>query len=645
LKAFELFSPKHTELSTAERRTALAFAEAILPNSTSIPGANERSVDRMLSYINGLGPVATQAWLRAQQVMDGAAVAQKGRRFSKLSTGQQQELLASWERNAAMRFPLSLLSMGYKFTHFDGDDVYKALGGSRLKMAPDPSQRWMENIHAGHDWDESETIECDAVVIGTGAGGAVVARELATRGYGVCVVEEGKHIRRDQFRRSMVHTNTTYYRNQLVSMGNALIPIMAGRLVGGSTALNTATCLRPPRWVTDEWAEHLRSDAYSHTALNPYFEQVERYLGVAPNSLESIGPMKDIIARGCDALGYSHYAIPRNAPGCQGEGFCAQGCATDARTSTNLSYMPDALRHGAMLFTELTATRIVVENGRATGIEAVAPQNGKQIRVRARVVVLAAGAIPTPLLLMKQGIGNSSGQLGRNLSLHPSGAFSAQFDERVNAHQHVPQGYGTQQFLNEGLLLSGALADYNIFPSTIALTGDRLMEVVAQRDHIAALGVLTHDQGPGGRVWRGVGGRTIVTYNLTKKDVALLHKGMCAALDIFRAAGAKRFYPLVYSSPMLETEREIREFQATPPAPRDYLLTSFHPLGTCKMGRDPKTSVVNLEQETHDVKNLYIVDGSSVPGAPAVNPQITIMAVATRAAEGIADRLGASAPS
>lgn len=639
MKAFDLFSPKTTALTESQRRMALAFAEAILPNSTTIKGADERSLDRMIHYINLLGPAATQTWLRTQQVMDAAAIASKGRRFRDLSAQTQQELLRTWEGNPAMRVPLSLLAMGYKLSHFDGDDVYAAMGGTRLKMVPDPVPRWTENIFEGHDWDEGD-VECDVVVVGTGAGGAVVARELAHKGYGVCLVEEGKHIRRDQFQRSMVFTNTTYYRNQLVSVGNAFIPIMAGRLVGGSTALNTATCLRPPKWVTDRWAEELDSADYTREALDPYFDRVEQYLGVAPNTLESIGPMRDIIARGCDELGYSHYAIPRNAPGCQGEGFCAQGCATDARTSTNLSYVPDALRHGAMLFTEVSAQSVRIENGRAVGIDAIAARTGKPITIRAKVVVLSAGAVPTPLMLMKQGICNRSDQLGRNLSLHPSGAMSALFEEKVHGHNHVPQGYGTQQFLDEGLLLSGANSDYTIFPSTIAMTGDRLMQVLEQREHIAALGVLVHDHGPGGRVWRGIGGRTLVTYNLTKKDVELLHKGMCAALDIFRAAGAKRFFPLQYSAPVLETEREIEGFRKMKPSARDYLLTSFHPLGTCKMGRDPKTSVVNLQQETHDVPNLYIVDGSSVPGAPAVNPQITIMGVATRAAEGIAERLG-----
>lgn len=642
LKAFDLFSPRHTELSESQRRTALALAEAILPGTDGIPGADERTLERTLAYVSSLGSAMTQGWLRMQQLLDAAAITRKGRRFRSLSSRDQQEMIRHWEESPTLRGPLSILSLGYKLSHFDGAHVYKRVGGTRLDMVPDPEPRWMENIHSAHDWDDSEDVECDAVVIGTGAGGAVVARELSKRGYGVCIVEEGQHVRRHQFQRSVVYANTTFFRNQLVSVGNTFIPIMAGRMVGGSTALNTATCLRPPNWVTEEWAHRLDSAEYSAEGLAPYFDAVERYLGVEPNSPESIGPMKDIIARGCDSLGYSHYAIPRNAPGCQGEGFCSMGCQTDARRSTNLTYVPDALQSGAMLFTELRADRIWIENGKAVGVEATATRNGKRLRIRARVVVLAAGAVPTPLLLMKQGICNTSDQLGRNLSLHPSAALSALFDEKVSGHNHVPQGYGTQAFLDEGILLSGANTDYALLASTIAMSGRRLMEVMDQRDHLAALGVMVHDHGPGGRVWRGVGDRTVVTYNLVKKDLELLHKGMCAALDIFRAAGAKRFYPLVLSSPVLETEREIQRFRETPIAARDYFLTSFHPLGTCKMGRDPKTSVVNLQQETHDVQNLYIVDGSSVPGAPAVNPQITIMAVATRAAEGIAERLGAA---
>jgi hypothetical protein len=265
--------------------------------------------------------------------------------------------------------------------------------------------------------------------------------------------------------------------------------------------------------------------------------------------------------------------------------------------------------------------------------------NGKRLRIRARAVVLAGGAIPTPLMLLGQGLCNSSGQVGRNLTIHPSAAVSALFDEDVNGATSIPQGYGTKQFLDEGLLLSTALGDHAIFPATVAAVGRRLMEAVELREKIAGLGVLAKDQGPGGRVWRKVGGRVAISYNLTGKDIDLLHRGMNHAIDIFRAAGARRYYPLLAGHPVLDTEADVARFREQSFGPRDFVLTSFHPLGTCKMGQDPRTSVVGLDHQAHDLPGLFVVDGSSLPGSPSVNPQIAIMAAATRAADKIYERL------
>jgi len=254
-------------------------------------------------------------------------------------------------------------------------------------------------------------------------------------------------------------------------------------------------------------------------------------------------------------------------------------------------------------------------------------------------VVLACGAIPTPLLLMKQGLCNSSGELGSNLTVHPSACVSALFDDQIDGHEHIPQGYGSQQFLDEGILLSGALSDLSLLANTVALQGKQLMRTMEMHDHMASLGVLVEDQGKGGKIRREIGGRVLMTYNLHRRDVELLHRGMMYAVEIFQAAGARSLFPLLNSFPELKSDEDIRRFRAHRPSPRDFVLTSFHPLGTCKMGTDPASSVVGLDHQTHDVPGLFLVDGSTVPGAPSVNPQITIMAMATRAADKIAEQL------
>jgi hypothetical protein len=258
--------------------------------------------------------------------------------------------------------------------------------------------------------------------------------------------------------------------------------------------------------------------------------------------------------------------------------------------------------------------------------------------VRARAVVLAGGSVPTPLLLLKQDLANSSGQVGKNLTLHPSCGISALFDDEIDGPRHIPQGYGCDQFLRDGILITAALADVNVAPVVLSLVGRPLMHALERLPHLGALAVMVADATRNGRVWRDVGGHPAITYRVTGKDIDQLHRAMVAAAEICVAAGAKRLYPVRFSMPSLEPG-ELGKLKRSRPAAGDLSLLSYHPLGTCKMGRDPRTSVVGLDHQTHDIEKLFVVDGSTVPGPLGVNPQLTIMAMATRAASLIAPQI------
>ncbi len=304
----------------------------------------------------------------------------------------------------------------------------------------------------------------------------------------------------------------------------------------------------------------------------------------------------------------------------------------------NLSYVPAALEKGALLLTAARADRVLVEQGRAVGVEAVDPR-GRTLRVRANAVVLAGGAIPSPLLLLKQGLANRSGQVGRNMSLHPSCGFAAVVEDEVKPAAHIPQGYACDEFLRSGMLITNAQPDLNVAGVVFPYVGQRLMEALDQLDHIASLAVLISDSSPNGRVWRDVGGLPAITYNISDEDTRRMHRGMVHAGEMMLAAGARRLYPMVIGAAPLEDERGLDRFRAANVRPGDFVWTSYHPLGTCKMGKDPRTSVVDLSHEAHDVRGLFVVDGSTVPGPLGVNPQMTILAMATRAAGKIAERL------
>jgi choline dehydrogenase-like flavoprotein len=626
-------------------RASLALVEALIPGSRDLPAADETTVRRAEEVVAHIHPALVRAWVAAQRTLDAAAFPRSGRPFHALDADAQEAMLRRWEKDPVISHALALISLVYKMVHFDQlehpDPGVVPLAPHRgalhvVRQAEAP--RWQQQVHDGDAWDGGD-IECDVAVIGSGAGGAVVGRELAARGLAVVFLEEGDHHQRDAFDGSSIRAHQRFYRLAF-SVGNVAMPIFVGRMVGGSTAVNGGTSFRTPPWILERWCEEIRTDDFAPDAMARHFERVEATLDVRIPRREAIGPIADVMARGCDALGWSHFAIRRNAPDCDGSGFCDFGCPSGARRSVDVAYLPPALNDGAVLLTGTRVVKLVREGARATGVEAVT-KSGRTIRVRSRAVVLAGGTIPTPMFLLEQGLCNRSGQVGRNLSIHPSCGFSALFDEPINGHRHIPQGYGCDQFVRDGIVVMAAQPTRNIAPILFPFSGRRLMEALDGLDRIASFALLVRDETRNGRVWgRDVAGAPAITYNVTAKDTERMHQAMVRAGEMCIAAGAKRLYPPALTTPIVDPGPQFDAFRRASASPADFVWVSYHPLGTCQMGHDPKTSVVGLDHETHDVPGLYVVDGSTVPGPLGVNPQLTIMAMATRAAGGIADKLG-----
>jgi choline dehydrogenase-like flavoprotein len=625
------------DVSESYLRSALAVAEAILPGSDRIPFADEGTLARAEAVVAAFDPRALRAWRAAIVALDHAAIARKGRPLHALSSADQDLVLRAWETDPLLRVPYSAVAAVLKLVHFDRPFVYARMGGRRPPAPVVEPARWASRVYRAAEWDGDEPIECDVVVIGTGAGGAVVGAELAARGHAVVFVEEGEHFRRDAFDGSSVRAHQRFYRAAF-SVGNVAMPVFAGRLVGGSTAINGGTCFRTPSWVLDRWCEELQTDELSPAAMLPHFQRIEARLGVEPAPLERVGPIATLMARGCDALGWSHGPVQRNAPDCSGEGFCDVGCRSAARQSTDVSYVPQALERGGVLLTGLRARRILIEDGRAAGIEGETA-GGRTLRVRARRVVLAGGAIPTPLLLQRQGICNLSDQVGRNLALQPSAGFAALFDEELRGHRYIPQGYQCDEFLRDGQLMMTAQVDVNYSALLFQLGGQRLMNILDRHEHVASFALLVADSAASGRVRGTVTGLPAIQYDVSVADTRRMHTLMIRASRMCLAAGATKLLPGIHSQPMLDGSSAFRTFCDADLSPRDVAWLSYHPLGTCKMGRDPRTSVVDVDHQAHDLPGLFVVDGSTVPGALGVNPQLTIMAMATRAAQGIAETL------
>jgi choline dehydrogenase-like flavoprotein len=627
-------------LTDAQRRQAVALAALVLPPTGPLEGGGPRTVEAAERLLREWGGGAVERVGQLVALLDAAALASTGKRLEALSPAEKEALGRRWEGSALLRWPYFAAALLLKTAHFDHPGVYAAFGATYKKGGPAEPARWLEQVVSGATIKDGEALEAHAVVIGTGAGGAVVGKELAEQGYAVVFLEEGELWRRDAFVGSSLDSHGKFYRGKgrVVAVGNTIMPVLMGRMVGGSTALNTGTCFRTPDWILSGWCEALGTDALSPAAMAPHFAAVERELGIAPARAEVAGGGARVVARGCEALGWHHFPVRRNAPDCDGQGVCDFGCPTDARRSTNVSYIPSALSRGAMLYTGTRAERLLVEGGRCVGVEARGT-NGARLRVRAQVVVLAGGAIPSPSFLLQQGLCDRSGQLGRNLSLHPATAMLAMFDESLRVWNGIPQGWCCDEFHRDGILLLGANPPISLAGSMMTLSGQRLMDAMLDLDKVAGLGVMVEDEHTRGRV-RVVGGRPLVTYRMGAQEVERLHQGLVRAGELFHAAGARRLFPLTPRVPSIDDRAAFERFRGLSLRPWDFMLTSFHPIGTCRMGSDPRTSVVGFEHEAHDLPGLFIVDGSTVPGPPAVNPQLTIMGMAHRAAGILAGKLG-----
>jgi choline dehydrogenase-like flavoprotein len=347
--------------------------------------------------------------------------------------------------------------------------------------------------------------------------------------------------------------------------------------------------------------------------------------------------------RGADKLGYRHRPLARNAPDCDGQGVCCFGCPTDAKRSTNVSYVPLALRAGAELYTGARVERLLFEGGRAVGVRARVGEDGAggrgaPLTVRARAVVVACGALVTPVFLMRNGVAKGSRHLGGNLSIHPAVACLAEMNERVESWKGVPQGYLIDEFADDGIMMEGVATPLEYTIAATSHVGPRLVELAEGFDRVASFGMMVSDTSRG-RV-RLIGDRAVVTYNLNDEDVGRLQRGVDQLSRIFFAAGARTVLTPFHGHDELRSPDDLRKLQRAKLRASEIMLAAHHPLGTARMGRTAQSSVVDQDHQVHGVPGLHVIDGSTVPTALGVNPQVTIMAMATRAAGRLAARLG-----
>jgi long-chain-alcohol oxidase len=475
-------------------------------------------------------------------------------------------------------------------------------------------------------------LSCDVCVVGSGAGGGVAAAVLAEAGLDVVVLEAGAHhedrdfggVELDAYRR-------LYYESAAPTSIDGGIGLLAGRCVGGTTVVNYTTSFRTPDAIRAEWGEPFTSREYDAS-----LEAVCTRLGV--NTDEGLPSSRDrAMARGLERLGWHVAEMPRNTRGCEQGAICGRcgfGCPLGAKQSTLVTWLVDADAAGARVVPSTRATRVVVASGRARGVEAETTSGGR-VTVGARAVVAAAGALNTPVLLERSGVGG--GHVGKHLHLHPTTGVCGVFEEEIRPWEGTLQALYSDQHaeLGDGYGLKYETAP--VHPGVLAAFAPwedarQSRDLLARLPHLSGIGLLLRDRSEG-EVQTTRAGEPRVRYRLNDADIANVRIGLDGAARIFEAAGAREIFSshaqwTAYTPVAAHRAAFLAAADAAGYGPGRCTFYSFHLMGSARSGASPSASVTGPTGETWSTRGLYVMDGSSFPSASGVNPMITIEATA-----------------
>lgn len=638
------------EISQAQRELLSALVEATFAPGERVPKGDALTVEAVESQLAQAPARVRKAFWAGLRWLDVLSVALRRSRFASLDSDARRafmEELADPEegwltRGLQTHLLVQLLTAIPKAAHFARPDYLEGIGHPPVRelRAEDPP-RYLRRVVEPEDLGPETELRAHVVVVGTGAGGAAVANELAKQGLAVAMIEEGRYRHRHDFAGVPMERIQQMYRYQAMNftVGTPVV-IPQGRVVGGTTTINSGTCFRTPDHVLAEWRdeggfpEDFRPQNYHR-----WSEQVDAMLQVGPGSDEAVGRIADVIGRGSDALGYGHGPLPRNAPGCPGAGECILGCPEGAKRSTDVSYVPAALKSGAELYTGLPVTRILMHGDKAVGVEARGrDQNGepKTLRIMADRVVLSCGSLLTPLLLRDNGI--KLPMLGKNLSVHPGMGLFARMHEDLEPWNAIPQGYGIDAHEDDGIRYEGYYLHPQIMSPMTPWVGEELTRWMDDFHQIGQFGFMIRDRGDGW-VRRGPGGKPLIGYKLSDESVRKLKKGTAFLARVFLEAGATEVFAGVGPHPVIRSHADAQALVDAEVSPFDFRLLGAHPLGTCRMARSKDEGVVDFDYRVFGTDNLHVVDGSVVPTSLGVNPQMTIMSFALRAGEAIAAQM------
>jgi len=490
---------------------------------------------------------------------------------------------------------------------------------------------------------------CDVCIIGSGAGGAVVAARLAAAGLDVVVLEEGGNRGRADF----VRPNERWSYPELYqdrggrATDDVGITVLQGRTVGGSTVVNWTTCFRTPERILDHWRREHGVELDAET-LRPHFEAVEQRLSIQPWAVPP-NPNNDVLRRGCAALGWEHEVLRRNVKGCANSGFCGLGCPVDGKQAMQITYLADAITQGATLYSDVRVERLELGASKLTAVHGVVMERGSsratstRVVIRPRITVSSCGALNGPALFLRSGL-DGLGRVGKRTFFHPVVAVLGEYEQPINPFYGAPQSVSSHEFIERGpdeygFFMESAPMQPMLAASAGWVFGAGLDDLMLRLPHVSAIialqvdGVLPGDEG--GVVGLRSDGRMSIHYPVRGRMVDGMRDAHLALARIHLAAGAKRVMT-THATPLeLRTEADLPKLEGATFGTHEHSIFTAHQMGGLAMGADPSRHPVDLDLRFRGVDNLFVVDGSVLPTALGVNPSETIYGIAHWAADKI----------
>jgi choline dehydrogenase-like flavoprotein len=647
-----------SELTDSRRAALRAVCDTVVPSIPHDPDpyglwrrtATDVGADQGIEQLLGLMPAVQRDGL--MDLLDG--LEQQG--ITRLSQRSREQVL----RNVAMMGPeaaagVSALVGLTLFIAYGAPDPATGVnpnwavfgyGGPLGQPAPEP--KTIEPLTP--DGDEL-VLEADVCLVGSGAGGGVIAGTLAQAGLKVCVLEAGGYFNEADFNQYELWAyENMYWRGGPNATADFNVTVYAGAGLGGGTVINWTNCLRTRPWVRAQWAREHGLEGVDGPEFDRHLDVIFERLGVNDRCSDLNGPQQRL-KEAADRLGWSFETILRNADESRYDpasaAYMGFGDQSGSKQSTQKTFLQDAFDAGADFVTRCFVERILVEDGCAAGVEGTwaDPETGRSARVvvRAPQVVVAAGALESPALLLRSGIGGPA--VGNYLRVHPCTALFGIYGSEQDAWWGPPQaglvdefaaveeGYG---FLVETTQYAPSLIGSALPFETAAHHKEMMEKVPCGATFIGLL----RDHGHG-RVEIDQDGQGVLYYSIDDElDVRNTLRAIEAQARLHAAAGAREIQPMAAGAPAWrdgdDLETSIARWQRIPLAAGGFRLFCAHQMGTCRMGTDPATSVAGPWGELHDTTGVWIGDASAFPTSSGTNPMITIMALARRTAEAIA---------